>query len=149
MSGTNGKVSFFRFYFAYRDVQHNKIQKNTNIIPPNNVDILSGISRLNTGWAVVTESAASLWTDGRYFLQAEQEMDCDWILMRIGIFLVIYGGYPHPAYGGRGRVPSSLDGGHPRYPFQRWGTPTVRGWMGYPSSGCMGVLPRVWTDRHL
>ena len=43
----------------------------------------------NAGMAVVTESAASLWTDGRYFLQAEQEMDCDWILMRMGIFLVI------------------------------------------------------------
>ena len=44
----------------------------------------------DTGRVVVTESAASLWTDGQYFLQAEQEMDCDWILMRMGIFLVIH-----------------------------------------------------------
>ena len=36
------------------------------------------------GLAVVTKNKAALWTDGRYFLQAEQEMDCNWELMRNG-----------------------------------------------------------------
>ena len=25
-----------------------------------------------------------MWTDGRYFLQAADELDCDWLLMREG-----------------------------------------------------------------
>ena len=33
---------------------------------------------------MVTKDKAALWTDGRYFLQAEQEMDCNWELMRNG-----------------------------------------------------------------
>ncbi|CAC5378203.1 pepP [Mytilus coruscus] len=32
--------------------------------------------------AVVLENKAALWTDGRYFLQAEDELDCNWILMK-------------------------------------------------------------------
>jgi len=27
---------------------------------------------------------AALWTDGRYFLQGAQELDCNWQLMRSG-----------------------------------------------------------------
>ncbi|XP_022089810.1 xaa-Pro aminopeptidase 1-like isoform X2 [Acanthaster planci] len=38
----------------------------------------------SAGLAVVTASEAKLWTDGRYFLQAEKEMDCQWDLMKIG-----------------------------------------------------------------
>ncbi|GFT80985.1 xaa-Pro aminopeptidase 1 [Nephila pilipes] len=34
------------------------------------------------GTAIVTEKHAALWTDGRYFLQAEQELDENWILMK-------------------------------------------------------------------
>ena len=37
-----------------------------------------------TGTAVVTESAAALWTDGRYFLQAEAELHPEFKLMRMG-----------------------------------------------------------------
>ena len=36
------------------------------------------------GYAIVTETQAALWTDGRYFSQADQQMDCNWILMKIG-----------------------------------------------------------------
>ena len=32
--------------------------------------------------AVVLEHKAALWTDGRYFLQAEDDLDCNWILMK-------------------------------------------------------------------
>ncbi|XAR57874.1 Xaa-Pro aminopeptidase [Bertholletia excelsa] len=36
------------------------------------------------GLALVTMKEALLWTDGRYFLQAEQELSNEWRLMRIG-----------------------------------------------------------------
>lgn len=36
------------------------------------------------GYAVVTETQAAVWTDGRYFSQADQQMDCNWILMKMG-----------------------------------------------------------------
>lgn len=36
------------------------------------------------GTAVITEEAAALWTDGRYFLQAEEQLSKDWKLMRSG-----------------------------------------------------------------
>eukprot|EP00123_Amoebidium_parasiticum_P020934 comp5890_c0_seq2/m.1748 comp5890_c0_seq2/g.1748 ORF comp5890_c0_seq2/g.1748 comp5890_c0_seq2/m.1748 type:complete len:655 (-) comp5890_c0_seq2:260-2224(-) len=33
---------------------------------------------------VVTQKEAALWTDGRYFLQAEQQLDHNWTLMKVG-----------------------------------------------------------------
>jgi len=39
----------------------------------------------SAGTAVFTKSEAALWTDGRYFLQASQELDSDWIMMKDGI----------------------------------------------------------------
>ena len=33
---------------------------------------------------MVTQHVALLWTDGRYFLQAERELTGEWILMRQG-----------------------------------------------------------------
>lgn len=39
----------------------------------------------SAGVAVVTSDDARLWTDGRYFLQAEQELPCGWHLMRSGL----------------------------------------------------------------
>ncbi|KDR14160.1 Xaa-Pro aminopeptidase 1 [Zootermopsis nevadensis] len=45
---------------------------------------ISGFSG-SDGIAVVTrEWGAALWTDGRYFLQADIQLSCDWLLMRIG-----------------------------------------------------------------
>ncbi|XP_010674747.2 aminopeptidase P2 [Beta vulgaris subsp. vulgaris] len=38
----------------------------------------------SAGTAVVTKDKAALWTDGRYFLQAEKQLSSDWILMRAG-----------------------------------------------------------------
>lgn len=37
------------------------------------------------GTAVVTLTHALLWTDGRYFLQAEQQLSAEWILMKEGL----------------------------------------------------------------
>ncbi|XP_045110270.1 xaa-Pro aminopeptidase 1-like [Portunus trituberculatus] len=39
----------------------------------------------SAGTAIVTEKDAALWTDGRYFLQASQEMDDNWTLMKQGL----------------------------------------------------------------
>merc|ERR1712226_100533 len=44
---------------------------------------ISGFTGSN-GYAWVTGSQAALWTDGRYFLQGDQQMDCNWILMKSG-----------------------------------------------------------------
>ncbi|KAF5191693.1 Xaa-pro aminopeptidase [Thalictrum thalictroides] len=38
----------------------------------------------SAGTAVVTKDKAALWTDGRYFLQAEKQLAPRWILMRAG-----------------------------------------------------------------
>ncbi|KAF3785657.1 putative Xaa-Pro aminopeptidase P [Nymphaea thermarum] len=38
----------------------------------------------SAGTAVVTKDKAALWTDGRYFLQAENQLGPDWSLMRMG-----------------------------------------------------------------
>ncbi|XP_028770817.1 aminopeptidase P2 [Neltuma alba] len=38
----------------------------------------------SAGTAVVTKDRAALWTDGRYFLQAEKQLNSNWILMRAG-----------------------------------------------------------------
>jgi Xaa-Pro aminopeptidase len=45
---------------------------------------ISGFSG-SAGTAVVTEQAALLWTDGRYYLQASQELDSNWTLMKDGL----------------------------------------------------------------
>jgi Xaa-Pro aminopeptidase len=40
----------------------------------------------SSGTAVVTQNVALLWTDGRYFLQASEELDpASWTLMRDGL----------------------------------------------------------------
>ena len=36
------------------------------------------------GTAIVTDTKAALWTDGRYYLQAEAQMDDNWTLMKEG-----------------------------------------------------------------
>ncbi|KAG8036386.1 hypothetical protein G9C98_003708 [Cotesia typhae] len=38
----------------------------------------------SAGEALVTINKAVLWADGRYHLQADQQLDCNWILMKYG-----------------------------------------------------------------
>lgn len=38
----------------------------------------------SAGTAIVTDRDAALWTDGRYYLQASNEMDDNWTLMKQG-----------------------------------------------------------------
>jgi len=47
-------------------------------------EALSGFTG-SAGTAIVTPSQALMWTDGRYHLQAVQEMDCNWTLMKDGL----------------------------------------------------------------
>ena len=39
---------------------------------------------------MITEKEAALWTDGRYYLQAENQLDSNWTLMKDGIVLSFY-----------------------------------------------------------
>uniref|UniRef100_A0A0B7AMT0 Aminopeptidase P N-terminal domain-containing protein n=1 Tax=Arion vulgaris TaxID=1028688 RepID=A0A0B7AMT0_9EUPU len=39
----------------------------------------------SAGTAVITRTKAALWTDGRYFLEAEETLDCNWIIMKSGL----------------------------------------------------------------
>lgn len=39
----------------------------------------------SAGTAVITQQKAALWTDGRYYLQAEKQLDSNWILMKDGL----------------------------------------------------------------
>ncbi|KAH9505607.1 hypothetical protein Btru_056018 [Bulinus truncatus] len=47
-------------------------------------DFISGFEG-SAGTAVITTSKAALWTDGRYFVEAEETLDCNWILMKSGV----------------------------------------------------------------
>uniref|UniRef100_A0A452IUV8 Xaa-Pro aminopeptidase 1 n=1 Tax=Gopherus agassizii TaxID=38772 RepID=A0A452IUV8_9SAUR len=39
----------------------------------------------SAGTAIITEQKAAMWTDGRYFLQAAQQIDSNWTLMKMGL----------------------------------------------------------------
>uniref|UniRef100_A0A8C9T7T5 Xaa-Pro aminopeptidase 1 n=1 Tax=Scleropages formosus TaxID=113540 RepID=A0A8C9T7T5_SCLFO len=47
-------------------------------------EFISGFNG-SAGTAIVTEQHAAMWTDGRYFLQASQQMDSNWTLMKMGL----------------------------------------------------------------
>ncbi|XP_066028307.1 xaa-Pro aminopeptidase 1 [Pocillopora verrucosa] len=47
-------------------------------------EFISGFSGSH-GTAIITYAKAALWTDGRYFLQAEMELDCNWIVQKEGM----------------------------------------------------------------
>lgn len=38
----------------------------------------------SAGEAIITLSKAVFWTDGRYYIQADHQLDCNWILMKRG-----------------------------------------------------------------
>lgn len=53
------------------------------VLHPFGLAIISKI-RIFIGLALITANEALLWTDGRYFLQAEQQLSNQWKLMRVG-----------------------------------------------------------------
>lgn len=50
-------------------------------------EYISGFSG-SYGVAVITEKKSALWTDGPHYLQADDQLNCDWLLMREGQSLV-------------------------------------------------------------
>ena len=36
----------------------------------------------SNGFAVVTLSSAAVWVDGRYYIQGEEQLDCNWLMMK-------------------------------------------------------------------
>ena len=58
------------------------------------IDEIPGLELLNleflVGTAIVTETKAALWTDGRYHLQAEKQLDSNWTLMRDGMYCTTF-----------------------------------------------------------
>lgn len=48
------------------------------------INLLLAYYNFFVGLAIVMKDKAALWTDGRYYTQAEQELDCNWILMKQG-----------------------------------------------------------------
>lgn len=43
----------------------------------------------SAGVALITQNEALLWTDGRYFVQAQQQLDDNWTLMKMGLYIII------------------------------------------------------------
>ena len=44
----------------------------------------------SSGTGIITQNnEALLWTDARYYIQAEQQIDENWTLMKDGLFTVI------------------------------------------------------------
>lgn len=63
-------------------------------VDPHNSEYLADCDKLrafisgfdgSAGTAIITETEARLWTDGRYYLQASQQLDSNWILMKDGL----------------------------------------------------------------
>lgn len=46
-------------------------------------EYISGFSG-SYGNVIVTKNKAALWTDARYHLQADEQIDCNWLLFREG-----------------------------------------------------------------
>ncbi len=44
----------------------------------------------SAGTAVITADKALLWTDTRYFIQAGEQLDENWILMKEGAVYTVY-----------------------------------------------------------
>ena len=64
------------------------IKKKSEYVPDRDKrrSFISGFTG-SSGTAVISETNAFLWTDGRYFLQAEKQLDIHWKLMKIGVDL--------------------------------------------------------------
>lgn len=43
------------------------------------------LNKDDEGCAVITQETASLFTDGRYFLQASKQLGDEWTLMKLGV----------------------------------------------------------------
>lgn len=63
--------------------------KNTRVVHHHSIILHTNLNWLRcVGTAIITEQHAAMWTDGRYFLQASQQMDNNWTLMKMGNVLL-------------------------------------------------------------
>ena len=74
-TGSNGdcvitKDKVIYFISIYSAVQNSKRNANTNML------------YVSCLW--LANFQAALWTDGRYFIEASEHLDCNWILMKSG-----------------------------------------------------------------
>ena len=74
-SGSNGQVGGGRSGWRGGRSRWRRREEEQVEIREEQVEVLSQ--------AVLTMGEALLWTDGRYFLQAEQQLDCQWTLMKM------------------------------------------------------------------
>ena len=61
-----------------------KVNLSLLIVPLDSVGRLKWVSGFSgsNGEAVITQEEARLWTDGRYFIQAVDQLDCNWQMMK-------------------------------------------------------------------
>ena len=55
------------------------------IVPLDSVGRLKWVSGFSgsNGEAAISQEEARLWTDGRYFIQAVDQLDCNWEMMKL------------------------------------------------------------------
>lgn len=83
-------VGFTRDFHCYFLINPISIFQSDNVAERDRrLRYISGFSGTN-GVAVVTANKAALWTDGRYHVQADLELDCNWLLMGRGAVPVSY-----------------------------------------------------------
>ena len=58
-----------------------KLQSEYTAEADERLGFISGFSG-SDGNAVITSTKLALWTDSRYYLQADEQLDCNWKLMR-------------------------------------------------------------------
>ncbi|KAG8262230.1 Xaa-Pro aminopeptidase 2 [Homalodisca vitripennis] len=81
----NETVSVTEIIVAFRVLSLLRIYLESEFVAEHDerLKYISGFSG-SYGVAVITETKAALWTDGRYLLQADNELGCDWLLMGRG-----------------------------------------------------------------
>lgn len=72
------------FFFFQKDLNNISTQSEYTDEHDRRLKYISGFSG-SAGSAIITLNEAALWTDGRYHLQADDELNCDWLLMREGL----------------------------------------------------------------
>eukprot|EP00762_Andalucia_godoyi_P007240 ANDGO_08051.mRNA.1 putative Xaa-Pro aminopeptidase P len=101
------------------------------IVPPNDAHSSEYVARCDArrayvsgftgsaGIALITSSEALLWTDGRYFLQAANQLEPGWKLMKMGVDVAMSGWVAHNLKGKKVGVDANLTSSSQ---FAEWNT---------------------------
>lgn len=84
------KIMFFSCLSLFSvNINLNCIEQNEYLAPRDaRRAFLTGFTG-STGTAIVSDQHACLWTDGRYFIQAANELDDNWTLMKEGEIIMV------------------------------------------------------------